>query len=76
MRPKKKRRLTVYPGQVSMVLNMNDAEQFLKSLESSLESTPNQLRPAADRFLFVLKNSIATGHRLRAKQSATDHGNI
>jgi hypothetical protein len=71
-----RRRLTIYPGQVSMVLNIVHAEEFLWAFSDCVDNLPLKHRSMAKNFLNKLKSAIETGKRLNCKQSATDKGNI
>ena len=64
-----KRRLTIYPGQISMVINVAHAQEFLETLKCSIEAVPKSQRQMVERFLFKLESAIETGKRLSRKQS-------
>jgi hypothetical protein len=72
-----KRRLTIYPGQVSMVFTLTHAEEFLMVLMANLPniSDLNQ-RGIAKNFLEKMESAINTGRKLTAKQSAMARGNF
>jgi hypothetical protein len=66
-KPRAKRRLTIYPGQVSMFFSMADA----KELYGKLTTVPNLASIRAK-----LNSAIQTAERLTAEQSAVDRGNF
>lgn len=70
-----KRRLTIYPGQVSLVFNIRHAEEFLQIFKENLPLISEKDRSTAKRFLSKMESSIETGKRLSAKQSAIARGN-
>ena len=69
-----KRRLTIYPGQISMVFNVEHAEEFHAVFTANLKSLPLSQRPVVERFLYKISKAIETGKRLSAKQSAVQRG--
>lgn len=64
-----KRRLTVYPGQVSMVFKITYTEKLLLVFKQHLSYIPDQHRPIVAHFLEAMESAIATGKRLSFKQS-------
>lgn len=71
-----KRRLTVFPGEVSMVFYIGYAEALHKTLSDSLENITDPAgRAKVTVFLSKLSKAIVTGNTLKAKQSAIARGN-
>jgi len=64
-----KRRLTVYPGEVSVVLGMGTARKVREALASC---TIPEIRYLVAR----LDSALATAERLASQQSAIDRGNF
>lgn len=67
-----KRRLSIYPGQVSLVLNIRHAEEFHSIFTANLPNIPHSHRHTVERFLRKVQSAISTGKRLNQKQSALD----
>jgi hypothetical protein len=68
-----KRRLSVYPGQVSLVLNFKHAQEFHAIFTDLLVLIPDiEKRSIASRFLSKVESAITTGKRLNEKKSLLD----
>jgi hypothetical protein len=66
-----KRRLTIYPSQVSLVFNLRQAEQFYYIFTHNLDKVHETERPVVQAFLDKMQNCIITGKRLAKKSLIT-----
>lgn len=65
------RRLTIYPGQISMVFNLGHSEEFYGIMKEMIPKIEDYgKRRTAERFLAKVESAIITGKTLTAKQSA------
>lgn len=69
-----KRRLTIHPGQVSLVFRIELAESFFKIISKNVSNLPTCDQSMISEFLCKMKSAIDTGKRLDAKQSAINQG--
>lgn len=65
------RRLTIYPGQISMVFNLSSAEEFHDILRITLPEIQDPMRrTTVECFLDKMERAITTGKNLKDKKSA------
>ena len=70
------RRLTIYPGQISLVFYLQTSENFHSILKETLpDITDSRRRKTVERFLDKMESAIATGKKLIEKESALARGN-
>jgi len=66
------RRLTIYPGQISMVFQLRHAEKFFAAFMSAIPNLPDSSKDTVIEFLGKMESAICTGRRLCDKQSTLD----
>lgn len=72
-----RRRLNIYPGQVSMVMNLKQAQEFFEVFNSHIQSPClcEEDKSKVKKFLCKVESAIETGLRLSSKQSISAKGN-
>lgn len=66
------RRLTIYAGEASLVINVDFMQEVAEILDENLSAFPDAQRGCLSRFSKKLHSAVDTAERLSQKQSEVD----